>query len=57
MEYTATFFGRLVVDTMLVGGMVGCRIIVAHVDSFVEALAYTIVTKLVVDRMVHALGW
>ena len=55
VEHTAAFVGRLVVDTMLVGGMDGCRIVVAQMDCSISVLTHTadeiITTKMVVDRM------
>ena len=56
VENTDTFARRLIADTMLVGGMVGCRIVVAQMDCSMEVLTHTtgeiVVVKMVVDRMV-----
>ena len=55
VKHTTTFYGRLVVGTALVGRMVGCRIVVAQVNYFVEKLTHSaseiVATKRVVDRM------
>ena len=59
MEHTATFFGRLVANIVLVGRMIGCRIVVQK-DCFGWVQTHTVVgivaTKVVVDMMVPCFG-
>ena len=56
VKHTATFSRMLVVGIVLVGRMVGCRIVVVQMDSFVRVSTHgvdqIVVTKRVVDRMV-----
>ena len=54
-EHTTAFFGRLIIDTMLVGRVVGCRSVGAQADYFVEVLTHSVgeivAVKMAVDRM------